>query len=295
MEGRVGERPGEFVVAFDDHRAAAGDDFAHQPGAGRDAARGKPFHFQIVGHDETAGSVRVCPDQAEGPGVGAEQRDGAGDDAPQQRLQIEFGGDRLHHIAQGVELPQGIGKFTVLRGQIARARRGLAQGRVSLDLGGDKPRHDAHGIDLGLVQVEYAPVVRAEGAEDPAIAQHDRNGDVGAGADEEFARQLAPMRIGIGIMHHERGQRLQHRIAERVGAGHGDRRLDAETHAVTGMGDDEVVAIQAVDHGQADTGQIGQERQCAIDGVIERGKWRGGVCGQYRQPSGGQAFGRHSD
>ncbi|MCD6029239.1 MAG: hypothetical protein K0S78_1413, partial [Thermomicrobiales bacterium] len=89
MKREIREWLGDIVIALDDDRTAAGQDLPHQSGAGRDAANGQTFCFEVVGGDEATGSVDVCPDQADGSGVGVKEGDGAGDDALQERLQIE--------------------------------------------------------------------------------------------------------------------------------------------------------------------------------------------------------------
>ncbi len=62
-----------------------------------------------MGDDDAARGIEIGADQTDRPGEGVEEGDSADDDLPQQRLLIQLGGDRLHHLAQGIELAQRTG------------------------------------------------------------------------------------------------------------------------------------------------------------------------------------------
>ena len=163
---------------------------------------------------------------------------------------------------------------------------------VAFDLGGDHARQDAHGVDLGPAESQHPAVVGAEGAEDASVCEEDRHGDVGAGADQVFGGEVGPTGVGVGVVDDERGQGFQHGVAEGVDALDDHRRGDAQADAVAGVRDDEGIAFEAVDHGQADADVVRQQRKRFVDALVEGGEGCGRVGGEGRQPIGTGKIGR---
>lgn len=76
---------------------------------------------------------------------------------------------------------------------------------------------------------------------------------------------------------------LEDGIAKGIDALDGHRWGDAQAHAVAGVEDDEGIAFEAMDHGEADADQIRQHGKCLVDAFIECGEGCGGVCGEGRE------------